>query len=302
MNIEILNKKFGIPGRIDFSTGKGMLPIVEMKSGDIEDIVFIYGSHIVSFRLKEQPDILWMSDSSTFEKGKPIRGGIPICFPWFGPHVSDPQKPLHGFARISNWDVTRTGILKNGDVQLQLTLKDSPQTRKLWPYSFQNDLTITVGNSLSISLSCQNTGKAVFTYADALHTYFSVSDIDNVRLHGFKGYKYYDGLENGAIKTQTEEVLIIQKEESRRYFEFTDDCIIEDLGFSRKIHIKKYGSRVTLIWNPWSETAKKIPDMPDDGYKKMLCVESVNSNDNVITLKPGEKHTLTTTINVERLS
>jgi len=298
MDLNLIEKKYGIVDKIKFRLGRGNFPIAGISSQNATAIISLYGAHILSYKPKGLQDILWISEMSAFDDGKPIRGGIPICFPWFGSHVSDPQKPLHGFARISNWDVTRTGILKNGDVQLQLTLQDSPQTTKLWPYSFQNDLTITVGNSLSISLSCQNTGKAIFTYADALHTYFSVSDIDNVRLHGFKGYKYYDGLENGAIKTQTEEVLVIQKEESRRYFEFTDDCIIEDLGFSRKIHIKKYGSKVTLIWNPWAETTKKIPDIPDDGYRKMLCVESVNSNNDQIVLRPGEHHILSTIIKI----
>lgn len=291
-----LSEKYDSPRTIKYKKGKSDLPIVEISSKEAKATVSLYGAHILSFQPKGEADILWISDQSLFEEGKPIRGGIPICFPWFGPHESDPQKPLHGFARINQWEVAGTSILPEGDLQLQLILKDTPETKLIWPHSFQLEMKIMLGSALNVSLTCINTGKEVFTYSDALHAYFTVSDISKVRLHGFKGHRYYDGLENGAVKTQTEELLVIKREEIRRYFEFTDECILEDLGYYRKIHIKKDGSRVTLVWNPWSETAKKIPDMQDDGYKKMLCVESVNSNDDIVTLKPGEKHTLTTII------
>ena len=295
----MLNEKFGIPGQINFTTGKGNLPIAEITSRDASAVVSLYGAHLLSFQPKEQSDILWMSDLSAFEEGKPIRGGIPVCFPWFGSHESDSQKPVHGFARINQWDVTGTRILSQEEVQLQLTLKDSLGTRLHWPYSFRIDMMIIVGSALKVSLTCTNTGKEVFTYSDALHTYFAVSDIANVRVHGFKKCRYYDGLENGKVKTQTEDLLLVNREESRRYFEFTNDCIIEDLGYSRKIRVKKDGSQVTLVWNPWVENAKKIPDMQDDGYQTMICIEAVNANDDIVTLKPGESHVLTTVLMLE---
>jgi len=299
MNINNLEKKYGIPGMIKFMTGKSNLPIAEITSKNASAIVSLYGAHILNFRPNGQPDLLWMSNLSAFEEGKPIRGGIPICFPWFGPHESDSQKPLHGFARLSQWEVVGTSILPEGDLQLQLILKDTPGTKLIWTHSFRVEMTIIVGDMLKVMLACVNSGKEVFTYSDALHTYFKVSDIANVRLHGFKGYSYYDGLEDGAIKTQSEDLLLINKEESRRYFEFTNECIIEDLGYSRKIHVNKNGSRVTLVWNPWAETAKKIPDMQDDGYRNMICVEAVNANNDIILLKPGESHVLTTVLSLE---
>ena len=298
MNI-ILNEKFGIPGLVNFTTGRGNLSIAEIKQKNAKAVVSLYGAHLLSFQPNGQPDVLWMSDLSAFEEGNPIRGGIPVCFPWFGPHISNPQKPLHGFARLHLWEVVGTSILSGDEIQIRLNMKDTPETKELWPFSFQAEMIITVGSSLEVTLVCTNTDNKTFTYSDALHTYFAVSDVANIKLHGLKGYSYYDGLDNNTVKEQAEELLIVKKEESRRYFNFTGDCIIEDVGFSRKIRVRKRESRITLVWNPWSETAKKIPDMQDDGYKTMICVEAVNANEDKIELRPGESHTLSTILSIE---
>ena len=296
-SIDLLSAKFSIHGHIKFTSNREII-VVEITHPYAKASVSLYGAHVISFQPKGQQDVLWMSDQSLFEEGKPIRGGIPVCFPWFGPHETDAQKPVHGFARLKRWEVFGTSVLQSGEVQLQLQLKDSPETKLLWPHSFELLITITLGKTLEISLRCTNKGNETFTYSDALHSYFAVSDVQKIKLLGFKGFSYYDGLEKGVVRKQNEEFLIIQKEESRRYFDFTDDCIIIDSPSSRKIRVEKKGSRVTLVWNPWANTAKNIPDMPDDGYKNMICVEAVNSNNDIVSIPSNGSFTLSTRVSI----
>jgi glucose-6-phosphate 1-epimerase len=299
VDLKSLNKKYGIAGKLKFISGQGGLPVAIITNEFGKASVSIYGAHVLSYRPKGQEEVLWMSSLSTFEEGNPIRGGIPVCFPWFGPHASDSKKPQHGFARLQMWKVAETIDLPEGETQLSLTLRQNPKIKTLWPYSFQADMIITVGAWLKVTFRCTNTGKEQFSYSGALHSYFAVSDIANVKIKGLGGSCYYDGLGATVPSTQEEGSLVIRKEENRRYINTTSDCIIEDSGLSRKIRVGKTGSRVTVVWNPGAEMAKKIADMPDDGYKNMVCVEAVNAYDDIVTVQPKGSCTLATNIAVE---
>ena len=299
MDIASLNKKFRIAGKIEFTSGQGGLLVAIITNVFAKASVAIYGAHVLSYRLKGQEEVLWMSSLSTFEEGNPIRGGIPVCFPWFGPHGSDSKKPQHGFARLHMWKVAETANLPGGETQLRLTLRQNPKIKALWQYSFLAEMIITVGASLNVAFRCTNTGMEQFSYTGALHSYFSVSDIANVKIKGLGGSRYYDGMKATVPSIQKEDSFEIQKEENRRYIDTTKDCIIEDSGLLRKIRVGKTGSRVTVVWNPGAEMAKKIADMPDDGYKTMVCVEAANAYDDIAVVQPKESCTLSTSIAVE---
>lgn len=300
MDIALLNKKYGIVGKLEFTLGQGGLPIAIITNEFANASVSIYGAHVLSYQPKGQEEVLWMSSLSTFEEGCPIRGGIPVCFPWFGPHESDPKKPQHGFARLHMWKVAETAVLPGGETQLHLTLKQNPKMKILWKHSFLAEMIITIGHSLNVEFRCTNTSKEQLNYTGALHSYFAVSDISNIKIKGLSGHQYYNGMKATVPSTQQEELLVIQKEENRRYIDTTSDCIIEDSGLSRKIRVGKTGSRVTVVWNPGEEMAKKISDMPDDGYKTMVCVEAVNAYDDIIIVQPKEHRSLSTTIAIEQ--
>jgi len=298
MNIKELNQKYAIPRHIEFIRGKGGLPTAIIINGLASSEVCLYGAHVLKYQPKDQKDVLWMSDKSFFEEGKPIRGGIPVCFPWFGPHAKDSNKPQHGFARLLTWTVLETSVLPEGSTQLRLGLEDSPATKDLWPFSFKAEMTISVGESLDVMLSYSNTGNETFVVSDALHSYFNISDVENIGIEGLTGITYYNGFEKEATGKQTEPVLLIQQEENRRYVNHSSECLIEDAGFMRNIHVAKTGSKVTVVWNPW-ENAKNIADIPDEGYKTMICVEAVNAYDNVATVAPGKSFSVSTSIRVE---
>ncbi len=299
MDITSLNKKFGIAGKLEFASGQGGLPIAIITNAFAKASVAIYGAHVLSYRPKGQEEVLWMSSLSTFEEGNPIRGGIPVCFPWFGPHGSDSKKPQHGFARLQMWKVAETADLPGSETRLRLTLRQNQKLKALWKYSFLAEMIITVGASLSVTFRCTNTGTEQLSYTGALHSYYSVSDIANVKIKGLGGSRYYDGMKATVPSIQEEDNLVIQKEENRRYINTTSDCIIEDSGLSRKIRVGKTGSRVTVVWNPGAEMAKKIADMPDDGYKAMVCVEAANAYDDIAIVQPKGSCTLSTSIAVE---
>jgi glucose-6-phosphate 1-epimerase len=298
MNLELLNKTHGIAGVLEFTTGKGGLPVAVVTSALAEAAVSLYGAHVLSYRPIGHDDVLWMSSLSSFEEGKPIRGGIPVCFPWFGPHAQDAQKPQHGFARLTLWTVAGTSVLADGTVELRLVLKDSPATKLLWPYSFEAEMIVRIGASLDVSLRCTNTGNEPFTYTDALHSYVAVGDIGKVKIRGLRGSAYLEGAGTVPLR-QEEELLAIRKEENRRYIGTEAECIIDDAGTPRTIRVAKNGSRVTVVWNPWEATAKKFADMPDDGYATMICIEAVNTYDDAVTLPPQGSHTLGTAITIE---
>jgi glucose-6-phosphate 1-epimerase len=298
MTIAELNEKYRIQGEVEFSTGAGGLPVIVISNQFATALIFLHGAHIVSFQPKGEKDLLWMSEESVFEEGKPIRGGMPICFPWFGPHATDTLLPQHGFARLSNWEVATVVTLENGASQIELLLHHSPATKALWPFEFSAKLTVTVSAKLEVKLSITNTGDKTFTYSDALHTYLNISDISSISIDGLGSAVYYDGF-GTEPKKQDELLLVIAKEENRRYVGHTANCIIYDKGFTRKLRVSKTGSKVTVVWNPGAETSKKIADMQDDGYKTFICVEAVNAYDNVITLTPNEQFAISTTISAD---
>lgn len=298
MNLSGLNDTHGIPGSLTFTAGNGGLPTAVLTSPQGDASVCLYGAHVLSYRPAGKAEVFWMSSASEFEEGKPIRGGIPVCFPWFGPHASDPQKPQHGFARIQLWSVAGASVLADGTVELRLALNDSPASLALWPHAFAAEVVVRLGSSLEVVLRCTNTGTAPFSYSDALHSYFAVGDVHTVKIRGLAGSMFYEGF--GTIaRQQDEESLVVRKEENRRYIGTDADCLIDDPAAARTIRVAKTGSRVTVVWNPWAETAKKIADMPDTGYTTMVCVEAVNAYDDVPVVPPGGQHSLGTTITVE---
>jgi glucose-6-phosphate 1-epimerase len=299
MDLKQLNEKYAINGHINFEAGKGGLTIAKIQNSNGSAVISLYGAHVQSFQPKGGKEVFWMSSQSDFEVGKPIRGGIPVCFPWFGPHATNSQLPQHGIARLRNWEVTKTTALANGNTELILSLTSNDETLAMWSYSFTAEMKIIAGKTFEASLSFTNTGNEAFTCSAALHSYYNVSDSAKIGIAGLSGHNYYAGFAKEANNVQSDALLKIAQEENRRYIKHTSDCTIEDSGFSRKLKIGKKGSNITVVWNPWEINSKNIGDIPDDGFKYFVCVEAVNYYDDVVTLKPGEKHILSALVSVE---
>jgi glucose-6-phosphate 1-epimerase len=299
MSIDELNKSFGIANELTFVSGKGGWAYAEVSNRFATAKISLYGAHVLNYVPARGRDLLWNTDKCIFEVGKPIRGGVPVCWPWFGPHATEPSYPAHGFARLSIWQVLSSSTTDKGETRLKLGMTDSPETKKLWPYSFSNTITVTVGEAMTIELATSNTGKDQFTYTDALHSYFMVGEISQITIEGLKGSSFYDGTDKNTLKVQEENLLKIQKEENRRHINTSSDCIINDPVLQRKIRVSKTGSNTTVVWNPWIETAKTFIDMGDEHYKTMVCIEAANAVNDIITLLPGQTHMLSASFRTE---
>jgi glucose-6-phosphate 1-epimerase len=298
IDIDELNDKFSIEGEVGFAELEEDMVFITISNKHAEADICLYGAQITNYKPYRTMDILWMSPDSNFEKGKAIRGGIPICFPWFGPHKSDSSKPQHGFARLMFWDVLETRTNSEGETLVRFQLCSSPETKSYWDHDFCAELKVVVGKQLSVTLKISNTSSIPFEYTCALHSYFNLSSIEEIAIKGLQNTRYHNQLEPGEFIQETEK-LEIHKAETRHYYDTEATCVINDPYFGRGIQIAKSNSKVTTVWNPWEETCKEIEDMPDDAYQTFVCVETVNAFNDVIKLAPGEAYETTAVIGLE---
>lgn len=298
IDIDELDEKFSIEGEVGFAELEEELAFVTVSNKYADADICLYGAHITSFRPQNNMDLLWLSPESSFEEGKAIRGGIPVCFPWFGPHKTDADMPQHGFGRLIYWDVAATSTNPAGESVVTLQLCSSPQTKAYWPNDFCAEMTFVVGRTLTATLKVTNTSREPFEYTCALHSYYSLSGIENIQIEGLKGITYYNQL-TGEFDIQEEENLTIQDATTRHYLNTESVVVIDDPLFRRRIKASKTGSKVTTVWNPWEETCAQIGDMPDEGYETFVCVEATNAFDYPIHLEPGESHETTAIIGLE---
>ena len=293
--IEQLNAQYQIPEHLRFDSGQGGLPRAIIENEHARGEVYLHGAHVTSFQPHSQPDLLWMSSNTNYAASMPIRGGIPICWPWFSQHPSDSTLPQHGFARTSAWQVEATRRESTGATSIQLGLTDSSETHRLWPHAFQLTLTVTLGERLAVELRSRNPGEQPFSMATALHTYLLVSHITNVRIEGLAGRSFIDQLDGDQQRIQSGS-LAIQRETDRIYLGTADDVLVHDSAAKHVIRVAKTGSVSTVIWNPWIDKSRRMADFPDDGYETMVCVETTNAADDKRWILPGEEHAISQTI------
>ncbi len=292
MSPDELNRQFGIDGVLRFDALESGLVMAHVNGSLASASLCLQGAQLCHWRPREaDEDLLWLSEGAVFEPGAAIRGGIPICWPWFGDHPDDDTLPAHGFARNTPWRVQATELLDSGVVRLALTLPVTDSTRSMWPGEVSLQCIVNIGDKLAIELVTRNHGEVPVRISQALHSYFRVGDIGNVVLHGLAGTEYLDKLDGFARKRQQGPVLF-DGEVDRIYLDTVTDCVIEDRAGRRKIVIIKCGSHSTVVWNPWRDTAVKMADMNDDGYRSMLCVESANVADDTVTIEAGKSHHL----------
>jgi glucose-6-phosphate 1-epimerase len=293
MELDELNARHAIDGALRFVDGPGGMPHALLRHGAASAEVALHGGHVLRYGADGEPPVLWVSRQAIFAPGKAIRGGVPVCWPWFGPHPDDAARPAHGFVRTQPWQAVASGAGDDG-VWLRLAIADDAATRALWPHAFELALTVTLGASLDLALTMRNTGDAPFTCGGALHSYFAVGAIERARVTGLDGQRYLDQL-TGAEQTQRGPATF-DAEVDRVYQDAGAACAVEDEALGRRITIAKAGSRTTVVWNPWVEKARRLADFGDDEYREMLCVETAMAHADRVTLAPGASHTLRATI------
>jgi D-hexose-6-phosphate mutarotase len=248
--------------------------------------------------------VTFMSAAAQYSAGKPIRAGIPICWPWFGPHPTDSAQPNHGFARNLVWRAGAAVQLDSGATRLALLLTDDEKSRAIWPHPFRLECHITVGDLLEIELVTTNTGTKPFVITEALHAYLRIGDIAAIEVLGLDGAQYADSADGSRRKLQAGAVRFAA-EVDRVFLDTEASCSIVDSILERRIDISKSGSRSTVVWNPWSQKAGRLSDLgsaaSDEGsWRQMVCIESANALDNALTLVPGQSHGIAVQYRVQR--
>jgi glucose-6-phosphate 1-epimerase len=294
-----LNREFGLTEALRFEASPSGLTraVISMPLAQAE--IYQHGAHITRWTPSGHKPVLFLSSKSLFEAGKAIRGGVPIIFPWFGPRSGDKPGPMHGFARTAVWGVESARLLDSGAVEIAFGLEADEASRALGYGDFTVRFTVTVGAELGLSLEVVNRGAAPLVFEEALHTYYAVSGIRDVALHGLEGTTYIDKTDGFRRKIQGDEALRIRKETDQVHLNSTATCVIADEAWKRRIVIRKSGSHSTVVWNPWIEKAAAMADMAADGWQGMLCVETANVAENALTLAAGASHRMTATISLE---
>lgn len=295
-----LNSRFAIENHLEFALLGDDFPVADISNQYATARVALQGAQIMTWAPRNEEPVIWLSTVAKLVPGKSIRGGVPISWPWFGPHETESGFPGHGYARTVPWQVLETKQLEDGRTRLVFRLQESEATRRYWPHDTPVECRITVGGTLDIELLTRNQSQEAITLSEALHTYFAVGDIDKVRVLGLEDGDYLDKVEGMAHKTQRG-AIHIDEEVDRVYLDTTGECIIEDGALERRIHIRKQNSATTIVWNPWEEKAAQMGDLGENGYRHMLCVESGNAAQNRLALAPGEIHRLLVSYAVEQL-
>jgi len=266
----------------------GGFDYIEIQNASANARVALQGGHLFHYQQLHRKPLIWLSGKSPFEKGKAIRGGIPVCWPWFGQHPTDSSLPQHGLARTSLFELIDSQEPDKNSTELLLQLQSSAETLRLWPYRFQLLLKITVGPALTLALTTKNSDTKPFTITSALHSYFAIDDIGKVSVQGMDETEYLDLLTNQTLVQRGS--IHIDKEVDRVYRKSANKALL--LDGTRTVRISSEGSSSTVIWNPWSDKSKSMSDMEDDSYQTMLCIETANAKQDARTIAPGEEHCL----------
>jgi glucose-6-phosphate 1-epimerase len=299
--ISALNEQFSIPGIAEIVRGNGDLPKIHIATKSAIAEIYIYGAQVTSWISARVGEVLFLSEKSYWEAGRAIRGGIPVCFPWFRAKTDNPHAPSHGFVRIKEWQVESIARASDDSVCVSLSTESDETTRRWWPYDFSLEYRISVGTSLRLELRMENLGQSALLFEEALHTYFKVMNVKEAKVRGLDGVAYLDNRESNLEKKQLGE-LTISKQTDNAYTHATGAVEIIDPLLRRNIRTDKQGSSSTIVWNPWQDGASSMHDMGNEEWRSMLCVEGGNILSSAVKLAPLQNHTMTITISAEETS
>jgi len=287
--------RHAIAGVAEVVGGQGGLPAVRVRGAAAEGLVYLHGAHVAAWKPAGMEEVLWMSAKSAFEPAKAIRGGVPVCFPWFGPKK---DAAVHGFARVAVWELESIRHAAAG-VTVALLLRSNEVTRGMWPGDFSLRHRVTFGAQLEMALELTNTGGAALTAEEALHTYFAVGDVRQARVKGLAGVTYVDKVDAAKQKLQEGDITITG-ETDRVYLNTRGAVVIEDAAKRRRITVGKENSLATVVWNPWIAKAKAMADFGDDEWPGMICVETCNVGPHAVSVAAGQTHVMTARVGVAR--
>lgn len=252
--------------------------------------IALEGAHIVSCKPADQGELLWMSPSDPEVPGSPLRGGIPICWPWFS---NERAGPAHGIARTSHW-VIKSSSATLHQVSLVLELPTAEISRQLPGEHWQLEAEFILGQSLSVTLTTRNIGTEPQVLSQALHTYLPVTAIQDTQLWGLEGCHYIDQV-SGVPDNVQQGAVIFSEEVDRIYYGHQTAIQVQD-GSDQLLGVTRSGSASVVVWNPWIAKSQRLSHFPPEGYLTMVCVEAANAGPDARIVEPGDTHVLATEI------
>ena len=292
-------RRLEIPGTAVFEPGSGDLIRLAVKSPLAQAHIYLHGAQVTHFQPRDAAPVLFLSGQSFFSPGKPIRGGVPVIFPWFDAHATRPDAPAHGFARTADWQVDSLSVDGDHIITAVFRLDARAATHAAWPHDFVLRYRVVIGRSLTLTLEVENTSTTPFTFENALHTYFAVGDVSQTATTGLEQTSYLDKTDGMQRKTQGSEPIRITQETDRLFENTRAACVLDDASTGRRITNEKGGSQTTVVWNPWIARAAAMADFGDGDWPQMLCIETANAGANAIALSPGDTHSMRAVISVK---
>jgi glucose-6-phosphate 1-epimerase len=303
LTVSTLNDQFGLPGILRFEE-HGALTRAQVTLPTCDATVYLQGAHLTHWQPAGQAPVLFLSERSEFTSGKAIRGGVPICFPWFGGRSDGGPGPSHGFARIQPWELAFAALLPDsgeGDrLHLTFVLGPTALSRSLGYDDFRVACEIVLGRTLTLRLTVANFGNGPLRFEEALHTYFSIGDVRQTSIAGLESAIYLDKRDDGASKTAPAGPLELTGWTDRVFPANPSATTIHDPGNQRLFHIGKQHSATTVVWNPWADGAATLSDLSPEEWPRFVAVETANTGSDAITLAPSATHTMTAMISVEQ--
>ena len=297
MNIDQLNDNYGIQDQVNFKIGNGGFPFIQVRNQSASALISLYGGQILSFKPVDQiADMLFLSGKSLYQNGIAIRGGIPVCWPWFGPDPKGLQRPNHGFVRNQLWSV-KTVSTTDSESKICLQFTEKHKNEKTWKKPFRLTLQFIIGKTLALKLTTYNPGDQAFSVTQAFHPYFNVADINRVQVLGLENSYYFDKLDQGREKTQSG-IVTIGEETDRIYENINSRLLLNDPLYKRRIEIDSGNCKTGVVWNPWQ---KPMKDLDEQDYRRFVCVETGNIAFDLVQVPPGAEKSLLTTYKILKI-
>lgn len=294
--------------------------IDQLKAIKIEHPLFsatllLQGAQLIEFTPSHSThNLLWLSDTVEYKQGKPLRGGIPICWPWFGNldknpeaiqnQISDSQNKItasaHGFVRSLPWQVLSISESCH-QVEIVLALTSSEESKKLWPFEFNLEVRFVLSTTLEVELTTTNTGHKTFAISQALHTYLPTADITKTYIHNAHNTFYIDALNHWKETKQAGRIGFSEETDRLYFFKTNQNSQPQNAKPQYELRVespmqqqilKSTYSQSAVIWNPWIEKSKQLSQFKADDYQHMLCIETANVMSDHKVLAPNQKQSL----------
>jgi len=294
--IDALNREFGIPNLVEVLSGNGGLHKIRVTTHSASAEIYLHGAQLTSWQPVHTEEVVFVSEHSNWQEGRAIRGGIPVCFPWFRSKANDSSAPAHGVVRTKEWQLESVKI--DGDSAVVICSTESDElTQRWWPHAFRLVHKLSIGKSLRLELIVTNTGQIPFSFEEALHTYFRVSQVETVSIRGLDQISYLDNIDANRRKNQSGDLSFTAKTDNA-YIDVHSPAELIDPTLGRRIRTEKVNSATTVVWNPWQEGAASLGDLGNTEWRRFACVEASNILGSAIFLGPGQEHSMKAIISV----